>query len=140
MSLWQWSEICRAVGAPRTDGPDIHGISIDSRTLAGGDLFIALPGDPGPRFFVSQRSDRDGHDYVPAAFDAGAAGALVQRDVGDSGPCMVVPDTIDALWGLASAARERLEGRVVAVTGSSGKTTVKTFVSCALDAFATGAA
>lgn len=138
MSLWQWSEICRAVGAPRTDGPDIHGISIDSRTLAGGDLFIALPGDPGPRFFVSQRSDRDGHDYVPAAFDGGAAGALVQREVGDSGPCMVVPDTIDALWGLASAARERLEGQVVAVTGSSGKTTVKTFVSCALEAFATG--
>lgn len=138
MSLWQWPELCQAVGAPRTDGPDIDGVSIDSRTVARGDLFVALPGDPGSRFFVSQRSDRDGHDYVTAAFDAGAAGALVQREAGDSGPCMLVPDTIDALWGLASAARERLVGQVVAVTGSSGKTTVKTFISRALDAFATG--
>ena len=137
MSLWRWPEVCRAVGAPPTEGPDINGVSIDSRTVARGDLFVALPGDPGSRFFVSQRSDRDGHHYVPAAFDAGAAGALVQRKVGESDPCMLVPDTIDALWGLGRAARQRLAGRVVAVTGSSGKTTVKTFISSALDAFST---
>ncbi len=136
MSLWRWSEVCEAVDAPRSDGPDINGVSIDSRTLVGGELFIALPGDPGPRFFVSRRSERDGHDYVPAALDAGAAGVLVQREV-DGAPCIVVPDTIDALWNLARAARKRLAGRVVAVTGSSGKTTVKTFISRALDAFAT---
>ena len=136
MSLWRWSEVCEAVGAPRSDGPDINGVSIDSRTLVGGELFVALPGDPGPRFFVSQRSERDGHDYVPAALDAGAAGVLVQRKV-DGAPCILVRDTIDALWNLARAARARLTGQVVAVTGSSGKTTVKTFISRALDAFAT---
>ena len=137
MSLWRWSELCAAVGAPVTDGPDIDGIAIDSRTLAGGELFVALPGDPGPRFHVSQRSGRDGHDYVGAAFEAGAAGALVHRDVPDGMPCILVDDTIDALWDLARAARERLSGRVIAVTGSSGKTTVKSFMAQALGAFST---
>ena len=137
MSLWRWSEICAAVGAPITDGPDVGGVGIDSRTLTGGELFIALPGDPGLRFHVSQRSERDGHDYVEAAFEAGAAGALVHRDVRDGMPCMLVDDTIDALWDLARAARQRLSGRVIAVTGSSGKTTVKSFLAQALDAFST---
>ena len=137
MSLWRWSELCAAVGAPITDGPDIDGIAIDSRTLTGGELFIALPGDPGSRFHVSQRSERDGHDYVGAAFEAGAAGALVHRDVLDGMPRILVDDTIDALWNLARAARERLSGRVIAVTGSSGKTTVKSFMAQALGAFST---
>ncbi len=137
MSLWRWAEVCAAVGAPLADGPDIDGVSIDSRTLTGGELFIALPGDPGPRFHVGRRSERDGHDYVRVAFDAGAAGALVQRDARGGDPCIPVRDTIDALWDLARAARERLAGRVVAVTGSSGKTTVKTFIAHALDAFST---
>lgn len=137
MSLWRWSELCAAVGAPITDGPDVDGIAIDSRALTGGEVFVALPGDPGPRFHVSQRSGRDGHDYVGAAFKAGAAGALVHRDVLDGMPCILVDDTIDALWNLARAARERLSGRVIAVTGSSGKTTVKSFMAQALEAFST---
>ena len=137
MSLWRWSELCAAVGAPMTDGPDIDGIAIDSRTLTGGELFIALPGDPGLRFHVSQRSERDGHDYIGAAFEAGAAGALAHRDVRDGMPRILVDDTIDALWDLARAARKRLSGRVIAVTGSSGKTTVKSFMAQALEAFST---
>lgn len=137
MSLWRWSELCAAVGAPITDGPDIDGVAIDSRTLTGGELFIALPGDPGLRFHVGRRSERDGHDYVGAAFEAGAAGALVHRDVRDGNPCILVEETIDALWDLARAARERLSGRVIAVTGSSGKTTVKGFMAQALGAFST---
>ena len=137
MSLWRWSEVCAAVGAPPADGADIDGVGIDSRTLTGGELFVALPGDPGGRFNVGQRSGRDGHDYVRAAFDAGAAGALVQRDSQDGVPTILVRDTIDALWDLARCARERFAGRVVAVTGSSGKTTVKTFIAHALGAFST---
>ena len=125
------------MGAPITDGPDIEGVGIDSRTLGHGELFVALPGDPGPRFHVSQRSERDGHDYVGAAVEAGAAGALVQRVTGDASRCIVVQDTIDALWSLARAARARFSGRAVAVTGSSGKTTVKHFLAQALDAFST---
>ncbi|MCY3820064.1 MAG: UDP-N-acetylmuramoyl-tripeptide--D-alanyl-D-alanine ligase [Gammaproteobacteria bacterium] len=135
MSLWRWSDVCAAVGAPLADGPDINGVSIDSRTLASGDLFVALPGDPGQRFNVSQRSERDGHDYVGAALEAGAAGTLVSRDPDADVPRIVVGDTIDALWDLARAGRARFDGRVVAVTGSSGKTTVKTFIAHALDAF-----
>jgi len=125
------------VGAPITDGPDIEGVGIDSRTLARGELFVALPGDPGPRFHVSQRSERDGHDYVGAAFTAGAAGALVQREAEDASRCILVEDTIDALWRFARAGRARFSGRAVAVTGSSGKTTVKNFLAQALDAFST---
>ena len=137
MSLWRWSDVCAAVGAPIEGGPDIEGIGIDSRALSRGDLFVALPGDPGPRFHVSQRSARDGHDYIAAAFDAGAVGALARRDAPDGLPRILVEDTIDALWNLGRAARERLVGCVVAVTGSSGKTTVKTFMAQALGAFST---
>ena len=61
-SLWTWEALCFAVGLDPTEGPDVAGISIDSRTLKAGDLFVALHGDPGPRFFSSHRSDRDGHD------------------------------------------------------------------------------
>ena len=135
--LWQWQTLCAGVGVARGDGPDVTGISIDTRTLAAGDLFIALKGDPGPRFNVSQRSDRDGHDYLDQAVAAGAAGVLVERDPPVGTPSLVVNDTLDALWDLGRAARDRFEGRVVAVTGSSGKTTVKAFLSQTLDAFAT---
>lgn len=135
--LWKWAELRVAVGAAPADGADISGVSIDTRTLRPGDLFIALPGDPGPRFNVGHRSTRDGHDFVAAAFGAGAAGALVHTRVDAPGPCIEVADTLDALWDLGRAARRRLRGKVVAVTGSSGKTTVKTFLATALDAFAT---
>ena len=135
--LWRWSELCSALGAPPRAGPDVSGISIDTRTLQPGELFAALAGDPGPRFNVSQRSPRDGHDYLDAAFAAGAAGALVHRDVQRGEPCIRVADTLDGLWSLGRAARQRFQGRVAAITGSSGKTTVKTFLAAALDAFAT---
>ena len=136
--LWKWADLRAAVGAAPADGADLTGVSIDTRTLRPGDLFVALPGDPGPRFNVSHRSTRDGHDFVAAAFDAGAAGALIHTPMDAPGPCIEVADTLDALWDLGRAARRRLRGKVVAVTGSSGKTTAKTFLSVALDdAFAT---
>ena len=62
--LWRWPELCGALGLPVVDGPDIAGVGIDSRGIGPGELFIALPGDPGPRFNASSRSQRDGHDYV----------------------------------------------------------------------------
>ena len=137
--LWTWAELAAAVGAPAAAGPDLTGISIDTRTLRPGDLFVALPGDPGPRFNVSHRSTRDGHDFLPHAFAAGAAGALVHGPAAARGPTITVRDTLDALWKLAHAARGRFQGKVAAVTGSSGKTTAKTLLHAALaDAFATG--
>src|SRR5215472_5858232 len=93
------------------------GYSIDTRTLNPGDLFIALAGE---RF--------DGHDYVQAAFDKGAAGALVQSSkpvTGDLRRLLYVEDTVKALQSLGAAAR-RLWGKpLLAVTGSAGKTTTK---------------
>ncbi len=136
-ALWRWPELCEAVGLDPVDGPDITGISIDSRRTQPGDLFIALTGDPGPRFNASQRSDRDGHDFIPAAIEAGAAGVLVHDDVVRDCPTLKVTDTLDGLWDLGRAGRARLDCPVVAITGSSGKTTAKTFLAAALGAFAT---
>jgi UDP-N-acetylmuramoyl-tripeptide--D-alanyl-D-alanine ligase len=134
-TLWTWPELCEALELPVTDGPAVTGISIDSRRTRPGDLFFALSGDPGPRFNPSQRSDRDGHDFIDAAVANGAAG-VVAHD-GRERPCpqLQVTDTLDALWALGAAGRRRLQGPAIAVTGSSGKTTVKGFLAAALRAF-----
>ncbi len=135
--LWRWADICDAVAVPRIEGPDVSGVAIDSRRVTPGDLFVALPGDPGPRFHVSQRSGRDGHDYIDAAMEAGAVGVLAHDGVTRAIPQLQVRDTLDALWQWARAARARLGCPVVAVTGSSGKTTTKGFLAAALDAVCT---
>ncbi len=135
-ALWHWRELCDALGARAVDGPEIGGVAIDTRTLTRGDLFVALSGDPGPRFNVAERSDRNGHDFLPQAQAAGAAGALVDRDVDTPLPTIRVEHTLDGLWQLGRAGRARSAAAVVAVTGSSGKTTAKTFVAAALQAHA----
>ena len=114
----------------------VTGISIDSRTCKPGDLFIALAGDPGPRFNTSSPGSRDGHEFVSAARAAGAVACLVQGERDASGARIEVADTLDALWALGHAARERLTGDVFAVTGSSGKTTAKGFLAAATQGFA----
>ncbi|MEE8078082.1 MAG: Mur ligase family protein, partial [Pseudomonadales bacterium] len=135
--LWRWTELCAALDLAIEDGPDISGISIDSRQIAAGDLFIALTGDPGTRFNPSQRSDRDGHDFIDAALENGAAGVLSHDALKRACPELKVADSLDALWALGAAARSRLDCPVVAITGSSGKTTTKSLLSAALDAFST---
>ena len=127
----------RAVGAPVRDGPGIGGIGIDSRSIAPGDLFVALPGNPGPRFTATTVSERDGHDFAADAVAKGAAAVLVHRQGDYGAPALLVEDTLDALWDIGRAARRRLRGPVVAVTGSSGKTTFKSFAAHVLGAFAT---
>lgn len=135
--LWRWTELCHALGLPEVPGPDVAGICIDSRQARRGDLFVALTGDPGPRFNPSQRSDRDGHAFIDAALAAGAVGVMAHDRVARAAPQLQVADTLDGLWALGRAARARLHGPVIAVTGSSGKTTAKTFLAAALGAFAT---
>ena len=130
--LWRWAEACRALDLAETSGPDIHGVSIDSRSLAQGDLFVALSGDPGPRFNTGHRTDRDGHDYVGDAARRGAAGALVHRHLDLDLPQLQVADTLDGLWALGRTGRSRFQGRVFGLTGSSGKTTVKAYLAAAL--------
>ena len=96
------------------------GVSIDTRTLRAGDLFVAL------------KDARDGHDFVRAAFAQGAAAALVSREIAASGPQLIVPDTLAALGAMGKAARARAAARIVAVTGSVGKTSTKEGLALAL--------
>ncbi len=110
-----WDEVARVTEAvaARAPGRMIPGWSIDSRTIAPGDLFFALR---GPQF--------DGHDYAAGAMAKGAAGAVVERDLGLAEQ-IVVQDTLAAMQKLAAWARCQWGGRVVGVTGSAGKTTTK---------------
>jgi UDP-N-acetylmuramoyl-tripeptide--D-alanyl-D-alanine ligase len=104
-------ELRAATGGACPDGLAADGISIDTRSLAPGDLFVAL------------RAERDGHDFVAPAFAQGAA-AMVDRDV-TGGPVLRVADTLAGLTALGAAGRARSGARVIAVTGSVGKTTTK---------------
>lgn len=132
--LWHWQELCRAVGLDEVAGPDITGISIDSRTIRQGDLFIALAGDPGPRFHTSGSAGRDGHDFVAQAEADGAGGVMVRPGTHTNGPALHVEDTLDGLWTLGQAARARIDGRVAAITGSAGKTTARQWLETILGA------
>ncbi len=121
--LWTSSDLTAATGSP-PPGFDATGVAIDSRTLAPGDLFVALVGENG-----------DGHAHVADALAKGAAGAMVHRD--DGGPRLLrVADTLVGLHALGRFARARCAARVVAVTGSVGKTTTKEMLRTMLGAFA----
>ena len=95
----------------------VNGISTDTRTIKGGELFLALK---GPNF--------DGHDYVQQAIDKGAVACLVQTKV-NAAHYVVTKDTHAALGLLAKAWRQKFQKTVFAITGSNGKTTVKEMIS-----------
>lgn len=130
--LWLGSDLERILACDGGLQGGVSGISIDSRSLEPGDLFFALSGAPDARYFGAGGSGRDGHDFVAAAKAAGAAAAVVSRRVEVDLPQLLVADTFDALWQLAAAARDRYQGPVLAVTGSSGKTTAKAMLAAAL--------
>ena len=142
--LWYWQELAEAVGAAtnspetkdsnRVSGLGISGVSIDTRSLQQGDLFIALAGDPGERFYTSSPGTRDGHEFLSVAAEKGASGALVSTTAPLGLPQLRVGDTLDGLWALGRAAVNRHRGTRIAVTGSSGKTTAKAFLGAALAA------
>jgi len=106
-------------------GDDINfeRVSIDGRSLQKGDLYIALIGD---RF--------DGHDFIEQAKNAGACGAIVSKKVAIDLPQLKVTDTRQALAELAAEQRQQFQGKLIAVTGSNGKTTVKEMLACILSA------
>jgi UDP-N-acetylmuramoyl-tripeptide--D-alanyl-D-alanine ligase len=125
--LWTEADLAAATGAP-APGFAATGVSIDSRSLAPGDLFVALRGETG-----------DGHAHVADAIARGAAGAMVHRtpeDVSPDAPLLRVADTLTGLQGLGAFARARSAARVVAVTGSVGKTTTKEMLRTILAVFA----
>jgi UDP-N-acetylmuramoyl-tripeptide--D-alanyl-D-alanine ligase len=124
LPLWTYAEAAAATGGRCTAEWLATGITIDSRTLAPGDLFVALK---GPNF--------DGHDFVADAFVKGAVAAIVDRIDGalpKEAPLLLVDDTLAALRALAHAARARTGARIIGVTGSVGKTGVKEALRLAL--------
>ena len=116
-ALWMADEAAKATGGTNTASWEAVGLSIDSRTLQPGDLFIAIK---GPAF--------DGHAYVGNAFASGAAAAMVEQAYAPEnakGPLLAVPDTEEGMRSLAREARDRGNAMIVAVTGSAGKTGTK---------------
>lgn len=113
-TLWTSDEVISA-----TDGLSNHkwvatGFSIDSRSIEPGDVFLALK---GPIF--------DGHDYVEEAIEKGAVAAIVHQDYPTHVPIVRVQDTFEALKKLAIASRRRTKAKIIAITGSFGKTSTK---------------
>ncbi|MGE0095524.1 MAG: UDP-N-acetylmuramoyl-tripeptide--D-alanyl-D-alanine ligase [Alphaproteobacteria bacterium] len=123
MTLWTAIDAAAATKGRATGPFAADGVSIDSRTVAKGDLFVALK---GPSF--------DGHDYVADALAKGAAAAVVaHRPAGcEDAPLLIVEDTDTALSNLARAARRRTRAKIAAVTGSVGKTGTKEALAKAL--------
>ena len=114
-ALWTLSSVAQAVGSTCNSLNEIGGISIDTRTLAAGDLFVAL------------KDVRDGHEFVADALAKGATGALVSRDVSGiaADRLIKVADTQKGLEDLARTRRAGTGARIAAVTGSVGKTSTK---------------
>jgi UDP-N-acetylmuramoyl-tripeptide--D-alanyl-D-alanine ligase len=121
-ALWTIEDMVKAMRAEKSGAlpADIAGISIDTRSIAKGEAFFAIQGD-----------NRDGHDFVENALKAGAGVAVVARG---KRALLIVDDVLDALRDLARAARARLTGQVIAVTGSVGKTGTKEALRLALSA------
>lgn len=98
--LWTSDAIATATAGKALAAFDVTGVSIDSRSIAPGELFVALT------------DVRDGHDFVASALKAGAGGALVSRmpeGVAEDAPLVVVPDVLEGLRALGAAARARTE-------------------------------
>lgn len=124
MTLWSAQDAAAATGGQITCDWQANGVSIDTRTLQPGDLFVAL------------KAARDGHDFVAQALASGAAAALVTHrpdGVAADAPLLIVPDVLRGLEALGTAARARTQARVVGVTGSVGKTSTKEMLKAALD-------
>lgn len=117
--LWTHSDAARATGGKSESVWSANGVSIDSRTVDPGDLFVAIKGP-----------NSNGHDFVAPALDAGAAAAMVSErrpEWPDDAPLLTVGDTNEGLAALGRAARARIgkSARIIGVTGSVGKTGTK---------------
>ena len=126
MSLWTSTELRAATSGALAADVAISGVSIDSRSVTLGDIFIAL------------RDQRDGHEFVADAFSRGASLAMVDHtppSAVDAAKLLRVSDTLTGLTALGAAGRARAVARVVGITGSVGKTTTKEMLRVALSAF-----
>ena len=124
--LWNSSDAVEATGGQNTCDWVASGVSIDTRTLNKGDIFVAMI------------DSRDGHDFVAQAFKKGASAALVSyvpKNICLSKPLLIVDDVKLALHSLALFARKRCKGTVIAITGSVGKTSSKDMLATILSNF-----
>ena len=122
--LWTAADAVAATGGQSAQDWASHGVSIDTRTIEPGDLFVAL------------KDIRDGHEFVAQALEKGAAAALVTHkpdDVADDAPLLIVSDVLEALEALGRAARARTAAKVAAITGSVGKTSTKEMLRAVLE-------
>ena len=122
--LWTSKDAATATGGETTIKWAANGVSIDTRTILAGDLFVAL------------KADRDGHDFVAMALEKGAAAALVTHrpdGVAADAPLLIVDDVLAALEKLGKAARARTKAQVLAITGSVGKTSAKEMARAVLE-------
>ncbi|MGI9127058.1 MAG: UDP-N-acetylmuramoyl-tripeptide--D-alanyl-D-alanine ligase, partial [Roseomonas sp.] len=128
MPLWTSAELRAATSGTLIADAAVTGVSIDSRSIAPGEIFIALS------------DQRDGHEFVANALARGAALAMVDHTPSgamDATKLLRVTDTLAGLTALGAAGRARAAARVVGVTGSVGKTTTKEMLRVALSAFST---
>jgi UDP-N-acetylmuramoyl-tripeptide--D-alanyl-D-alanine ligase len=127
--LWSMAAMAEAMNAARAGSlpESITGISIDSRTIAPGEAYFAIKGDV-----------HDGHDFVEAAIKNGGGVAVVAQShrakFSDDLPLLVVPDVLAGLVDLAKASRARSAAKIIAVTGSVGKTSTKEALRTVLQA------
>lgn len=123
LTLSQAARAIRASGAEKVGRTRLSGVSTDSRTIKPGELFVALKGE-----------NFDGHKFLKTAFDNGAKAAIVDKRKGiKHGPCLEVPNTLTALGDLAAFYRKKHKVKVVAVTGSMGKTGTKNMLVAILE-------
>lgn len=125
--LWTAHELATATGGAPSCEFAAQGVAFDSREVGEGDLFVALKGET-----------TDGHHFTDKAFAAGAAGAVVSHPVVQ--PHVLVEDSTAALEAMGRAARARMAGKVIGVTGSVGKTGTKEALFLALDRMRPGRA
>ena len=127
LALWSADDIARVTGGTASGDFQVAGVEMDSRDVRHGDLFVALKGE-----------QMDGHRFLDGAFAKGARAALVDRPI--DRPHVLVADTTKALHALARAARERVNAKIIGVTGSVGKTGVKEAIFAALERSSRGTA
>ncbi|MAZ76112.1 MAG: UDP-N-acetylmuramoylalanyl-D-glutamyl-2, 6-diaminopimelate--D-alanyl-D-alanine ligase [Micavibrio sp.] len=123
-TIWTAKEAIDATGGQTSGDWSATGVSIDTRTIQEGDLFVALEGEAG-----------NGHDYVVQAIESGACAAIVSREVEgvSEDKLLIVKDTLKAMEALGCAARARTGAKIIGVTGSVGKTGTKEMLNTAFD-------
>ena len=123
--LWTAHEIASVTGGTSSGAWGVSGVSINTRTLEEGDLFVAIK---GPKL--------DGHQFVEEALQKGASGLLIDTlppNLSKQAPIVIVDDTLKSLHALGKASRRRAEALIIAVTGSVGKTSTKNALCQALN-------